>query len=165
MTQYLTFRTPKFIYFIVPMLIATALALSGCARSLGPGEYDRMAVGRVAHTDFGVVTAMHNVTIRGSRSGLGPGVGAVAGGVVGSTIGGGTPENVLGAIGGAVVGGLIGAAVEEGATKQRGIEYTIQQPSGNVISIVQAEGGPVIMPGQRVRIVYGADRVRVEPDY
>ncbi len=165
MTQRLTLPNLRFFRSVTPVMIAAVLALSGCARSLGPNDYDRMAVGRVAHTEYGTVVSTRNVTIRGSRSGLGPGVGAVAGGVVGSTIGGGTPENVLGAIGGALIGGLIGSAVEEGATKQRGIQYTIEQPNGNVITVVQAEGGPVIAPGQNVRIVYAADRVRIEPDY
>jgi len=164
MTQYLKISTPRFIWIIMPFVIA-ALVLSGCARRLGPNEYDRYAVGRAAYTDFGKVISMHNVKINGTRSGIGPGVGAVAGGVAGSTIGGGDVSNVLGAIGGAVLGGLLGSAVEEGATRQTGIEYTIEQPDGKIITVVQAQGGPVIKPGQEVRIVYGADRVRVEPNY
>ncbi len=147
------------------LFVAVSLVLSGCASGLGPDTYQRSAVGSVRATDFGTVIGVRNVTIEGTRTGLGPATGAIAGGIAGSTLGGGKPEHALGALGGALVGGLLGAAIEEGVTRQRGVEYTIRRSDGQVVTIVQAEGGALIAPGQPVRIIYGADRARVVPDY
>ena len=144
-------------------LIAVApLALSACASGLGGSDVPRSGAGQVNTAQRGVIVSAREVRIEGTKSGIGAGAGAIAGGAGGSQIGSGTAAGVAGAVAGAVVGGLVGAAAEEGLTRRSGIEYTIQDDSGRLFTVVQGDD-VVLAPGQRVLIVYG-ERVRVIPD-
>lgn len=150
--------------FLVKALAATAvaasLAVGGCASGLGAGDYGRSQVGQINRVDEGVVLRVRPVRIEGTRTIVGPATGAAIGGVAGSQIGGGDEERAIGAIAGAVLGGLAGAAVEQGATAQRGLAYTVQKKNGEIVNIVQAAdiqipaGAPVYIEyGQRARVV------------
>jgi outer membrane lipoprotein SlyB len=101
------------------------------------------------------------VRIEGTRTIVGPAVGAAVGGIAGSEIGGGDEERAIAAIAGAVLGGLAGAAIEEGVTRREGTAYTIRLNTGALVNIVQ-EGPAVAYPGQSVTIEYG-ERARVLP--
>jgi outer membrane lipoprotein SlyB len=136
--------------------------LAACASGLGGSDVPRSGAGQVNTAERGVIVSAREVRIEGTKTGIGAGAGAIAGGAGGSQIGQGTAAGVAGAVAGAVVGGLVGAAAEEGLTRQTGIEYTIQDDSGRVFTVVQADD-IVLAPGQRVLIVYG-ERVRVVPD-
>ena len=81
--------------------------------------------------------------------------GAALGGVAGSTIGRGRGQ-VAGAIGGAVLGGLAGSAIEENATRQPGLEITVQLDNGRMVAVTQAADEP-FYPGDRVRVLIGND--------
>jgi outer membrane lipoprotein SlyB len=111
--------------------------------------------------EYGVVERIRPVRIEGTRTIVGPAVGAAVGGLAGSEIGGGDEESAIGAIAGAVLGGLAGAAIEEGVTRQEGAAYTIRLNDGSLVNVVQA-GAPVAWPGQSVMIEYG-ERTRVMP--
>jgi outer membrane lipoprotein SlyB len=55
---------------------------------------------------------------------------------LGSTIGGGSGRGVARAAG-TVAGAASGAAMEEGATRQKGLEITVKLDNGETVSIVQ----------------------------
>ncbi len=83
----------------------------------------------------------------------GAGIGALAG----SAIAGHGARNE-----GAVVGGVAGAAVEEGSTKQKGVEITVKLDGGRMIAVTQAaEPNEVFRVGERVRILSGGGVTRV----
>ena len=139
------------------LVVALAATLGACASSqIGGGNVvSRDATRAVSQVEYGVVIDSRQVTIEGTRSGMGAAVGAVAGGVAGSQIGGGRAENA--------VAGLIGDAVEEGVTKQAGIQYTVRLQSGR--SIVVTQGADYIIPnGAQVQVIYDRDgSARVVP--
>ncbi len=147
------------------LVVALAATLGACASSqIGGGNVvSRDATRAVSQVEYGVVIDSRQVTIEGTRSGMGAAVGAVAGGVAGSQIGGGRAENAVAGVAGAVVGGLIGDAVEEGVTKQAGIQYTVRLQSGR--SIVVTQGADYIIPnGAQVQVIYDRDgSARVVP--
>jgi outer membrane lipoprotein SlyB len=85
---------------------------------------------------IGVVIMVREVQIEGTKSGLGAVAGGLMGGVLGSTIGGGSGRRVA-TVAGGIAGAGAGAAIEEGATRQKGLEITVKLDNGEVISIVQ----------------------------
>ncbi len=138
MTAYPMRRT-KFRAAIVAALAGATLA-TGCASGLGGDTYTRGQTGVPQETVSGTLTAMRQVRIEGTRSGIGAGTGAI-------------------------VGGLVGAATEEGVTGQTGWEYTVNLDNGSTVTIVQGDREPVSTPGGRVRVLYGPGVVRVAPAY
>ena len=115
------------------LVVAMAAALGACASSqIGGGNtVSRDATRGASAVEYGVVIDSRQVTIEGTRSGVGAATGAVAGGIAGSQIGGGTEERAVAGVAGAVVGGLIGDAVEEGVTSQKGLQYTVRLDRGS----------------------------------
>ena len=116
------------------ILVATAL-LAGCAGGLGGGDYERGQTRGVQEVQMGVVESVREVKIEGTKTGIG------------STAG-------------AVVGGVAGAAVEEGTTRQPGIEVTVRLDSGRMIAVTQA-ADEQFKVGERVRILSGSGVTRV----
>jgi outer membrane lipoprotein SlyB len=141
--------------------LLAAVLLSACASGLGSGDYERSQVRGVQEVRMGVVEAVREVRIEGTQSGIGPAAGAVVGGVAGSEIGQGK-GSVIGSVLGAVAGGVAGAAIEEGATRQKGVEITIKLDSGRMIAVTQAaDPNEVFKVGDRVRILSGGGVTRV----
>ncbi len=104
---------------------------------------------------------MREVKIEGTESGIGSTAGAVVGGVAGSDVGGGKGQ-IIGGVIGAVVGGVAGAAIEEGATRQKGVEITVKLDGGRMIAITQAaDEKETFKVGERVRILSGSGVTRV----
>jgi outer membrane lipoprotein SlyB len=68
--------------------------------------------------------------------------------------------STVGAIVGAVAGGLAGSAVEEGVTRQAGLEITIKLDNGQLIAVTQAADED-FRPGERVRVLSGRGATRV----
>lgn len=130
------------------------LSLIGCARNISPDNYSADSAGQVNNAVKGVIVNARPVDISGSQSGVGGTAGAAGGAVAGSAIGGGTRANILGAIGGALIGGMAGSAIEEGVTRQQGMEYIVETKSGSLITIVQGTDAPLAV-GTRVIIIYG----------
>jgi len=135
--------------------------LSACAGGLGSGDYSREQARGVQEVQMGVVEALREVKIEGTKSGIGPAAGAVVGGVAGSEVGGGK-GSIIGSVLGAVAGGVAGGAVEEGATRQKGIEITVKLDGGRTIAVTQAvDPNESFQIGDRVRILSGGGVTRV----
>jgi outer membrane lipoprotein SlyB len=115
----------------------------------------------VQEVQMGTVESVREVKIEGTKSGIGSTAGAVVGGVAGSDVGGGKGQIVGGVIG-AVIGGVAGAAVEEGTTRQKGVEITVKLDGGRLIAVTQAaEEKEIFQVGERVRILSGGGVTRV----
>src|SRR5512139_2097952 len=108
---------------------------------------------------MGVVESVRQVKIEGTKTPVGPVAGAAIGGVAGSTIGGGKGSTIA-AIAGAVAGGLAGGAIEEGVTREDGVEITVKLDSGGMIAVTQEADEP-FQPGERVRVLEGGGVTRV----
>ena len=146
---------------LFPVGVITTLLLAGCAGGLGGGDYERGQTRGVQEVQMGVVESVREVKIEGTKSGIGTGAGVVAGGVAGSHVGGGKGA-IVGSVLGAVVGGVAGAAVEEGTTRQKGIEITVKLDGGRLIAVTQAaEEKEIFKVGERVRILSGSGVTRV----
>lgn len=137
-----------------------ALALGGCASGLGGGTYERAEARRAMTVEYGTVEAVRAVRLEGTKTAIGPTAGAVVGGVAGSGVGGGRGQAIATVIG-AVAGGVAGAAIEEGATRQPGVEVTVRLHSGQLLAVVQADEGEAFRLGERVRVVRDGGTVRV----
>ncbi len=136
-------------------VLAASLVLSGCPASMSGGAYSRSQAREAQDVQLGYVENVRQVLIEGTKSGVGTVGGAALGGVAGSTIGQGRGQ-IAGAIGGAVVGGLVGSAIEEGVTRQPGLEITVRLDNGRMTAVTQAADEP-FYPGDRVRLLTSYD--------
>ncbi len=141
------------------LLTASLVMLGGCAGGVGGKDYSRGQTRAVQEIQMGVVQSVREVNIEGTKTPIGAGAGAVVGGVAGSTVGSGK-GSVVGAALGAVLGGLGGAAVEEGTTRQKGVEITVRLDSGRMLAITQAADEQFRI-GDRVRVLSGGGATRV----
>lgn len=143
--------------------IAAAILLTACASGKSGDVYTRDQVRQVQTYRVGIIETIRPVRIEGTKTPIGSAAGAVVGGVAGSTVGSGKGSAVV-AVLGAVAGGVAGAAVEEGLTRQDGLEFDIRLEDGSHISVVQAAQSvnqETFAVGDRVRVVEGAGVVRV----
>ena len=144
---------------IAGALVATSV-ITGCAStSSGSVNYGGQA-GREQTVRMGVVESVRQVTIEGSKSGVGTIAGGAIGGVAGSNIGGGNRGSAVGTILGAVAGGLAGNAIEQGTTKKPGLEITVKLDNGELRAITQ-EADETFHPGERVRLLSANGVTRV----
>ena len=140
--------------------LLAAVTLAGCASGLGGGDYERAEARRVMSVRMGIVESVRPVKLEGTKSPVGTVGGAAVGGIAGSSIGQGKGA-AIGAVVGAVVGGLAGAAAEEGVTRKQGIEVTLKMDNGEMLAIVQEDGGENFKPGERVRLLQDGRTTRV----
>jgi outer membrane lipoprotein SlyB len=119
-----------------PLLALFSLVASGCASSMSGNVYSRDQAGKVQTVHTGEVILVREVQIEGTKSGLGGLAGGIMGFALGSTIGGGSGKGVARAAG-TVAGAAAGSAIEEGATRQIGLEITVKLDNGEVVAIVQ----------------------------
>ena len=62
----------------------------------------------------------------------------------------------------ALAGGVAGSAVEEGTTRQKGVEITVKLDGGRMIAVTQAaDDKEMFKAGDRVRILSGGGVTRV----
>ncbi|MHB1245684.1 MAG: outer membrane lipoprotein [Sulfuriferula sp.] len=139
--------------------LLAALTLSGCASGLGSRDYSRNQARSVQQVQTGVVVDVRNVNIEGTKTPIGTGAGAVVGGLAGSQLGRGN-GSIAGAVLGAVAGGFAGSAVEEGVTRQKGLEITVRLDSGRTIAVTQG-ADEYFRPGDRVRVLSEGGTTRV----
>lgn len=160
------FRKPAAL--VLAAIMVTALpALSGCGPHVGGYDYNASET-RQSNTVYrATATAVREVNINSNSStnqtagGL---IGAIAGGVIGSTIGSGSGRT-LATVGGALLGGAAGVGAGNLASQQTGLQITLRYDNGSEEVIVQGKD-PYITPGQRVRVVVGANGTRrVEPEF
>ena len=145
--------------FAFTLAAAALLALGGCASGTGGKDYSRDQTRSVQEVQMAVVESVREVNIEGTKTPVGAAAGAVIGGVAGSTVGSGTGSTLATAVG-AVLGGVGGAAVEEGVTRQKGVEITVRLDSGRLIAITQA-ADESFRVGDRVRVLSGGGTTRV----
>lgn len=145
------------------MAIAAAIAASafitGCASTTSGSVYSGGQARQEQTVRMGVVESVRQVTIEGSKSGVGTIAGGVVGGVAGSNIGGGK-GSTIGTILGAVAGGVAGSAIEQGTTKKQGLEITVKLDNGELRAITQ-DADESFRPGERVRLLSGSGVTRV----
>ena len=141
------------------LLAALAAAMAGCATRESANVYGKHEAGREQTVRMATVDSVRQITIEGSRSGVGAAAGGVTGGIVGSGVGhnrGAAVAGVLGAVG----GGVAGQAIEERVTRKDGFEITVRLDSGELRAIVQ-EADEAFKPGDRVRLLTSGGVTRV----
>jgi outer membrane lipoprotein SlyB len=142
--------------------ILVAAALSACASNISPTSYSVGSVGQVNRTIAARVISARPVEISGT-TGAGGATGAALGATAGSGAGNGGRASLAGGIAGAVVGAMAGAAIEQGATKQSGIEYVVQTENKNLMTVVQGVS-PAFSANDRVLVLYGSPaRIIADP--
>jgi outer membrane lipoprotein SlyB len=144
-------KTTKF----VSLLVFIVLVTGGCASSMSPNVYSRDQAQKVQTVHKGEVIMVREVQIEGTKSGVGAIAGGIMGFALGSTIGSGSGRTVARAAG-TVGGAAAGAAIEEGATRQMGLEITIELDNGEVVSIVQG-ADEMFDEGDLVRVLRRPD--------
>jgi outer membrane lipoprotein SlyB len=89
--------------------LALLIAVSGCARGLGGGDYSRRDARQAYRVQYGAVVATRPVKIEGEYTNLGTLGGGTVGYSLGRVIGDGDGSRVAGAVGG--VAGAVAALV------------------------------------------------------
>jgi len=140
--------------------IAASAVITGCASTSAGSVYSGGQARQEQTVRMGVVESVRQVSIEGSKSGVGTVAGGVVGGVAGSNIGGGSRGSAVGTILGAVAGGIAGNAIEQGTTKKQGLEITVKLDNGELRAITQ-EADETFRPGERVRLLSGGGVTRV----
>lgn len=143
---------------IAAAIVASAF-ITGCASTTSGSVYSGGQARQEQTVRMGVVESVRQVTIEGSKSGVGTIAGGVVGGVAGSNIGGGK-GSTIGTILGAVAGGVAGSAIEQGTTKKQGLEITVKLDNGELRAITQ-DADESFRPGERVRLLSGSGVTRV----
>lgn len=144
---------------LIAIALASTLVLGGCASSMSGSAYSRDQTRGEMSVRMGVVDSVRQVQIEGTKSAVGGLGGAALGGYAGSEMGKGKGSTV-GAIAGAIAGGLAGGAIEEGVTRQPGLEITVRLENGQYIAVTQA-ADEAFRPGDRVRVLSGRGATRV----
>ncbi len=142
------------------LALLAVVTLAGCAGSKSGAAYNREQARHEMTVRKGVVESLREVSMEGSRSGVGGFAGAAVGGVAGSSIGGGKGQ-IIGAIIGAVLGGMAGNALEEEGTKKQVLEITVRLENGQLIAVVQESAVNEFKPGDPVRVLSGGGESRV----
>lgn len=146
-------------YIFVLPIVATLLVSSGCVSSKSGNVYKRDQARTVQRVELGIVEHVREVRIEGTKSGLGAAIGSAVGGVAGSEVGHGAGRKIA-TILGAAGGGAAGAAAEEAATREQGLEITVELDNGRMIAVTQAADEPFNV-GDRVRVLSGQGITRV----
>ena len=145
-------------YIYILPIVATLL-VSGCVSSKSGGVYKRDQARTVQRVELGIVEHVREVRLEGTKSGIGAVIGSAVGGIVGDEVGHGSGRQIA-TILGAAGGGAAGAAAEEAATRQKGLEITVELDNGRLIAVTQAADEPFNV-GDRVRVLSGQGITRV----
>ncbi len=140
-------------------LAAASTLLAGCATPVGGADYGRYQVRGEQSVRLATVMSVRAVNIDGTRSGLGGFAGAVAGAIAGNSVGRGNGSG-LATVAGAVVGGVAGSAIENSASRQTGVEVTVQFDNGKLSAITQG-ADEAFAVGDRVMVTSGSGVTRV----
>jgi outer membrane lipoprotein SlyB len=140
---------------LISILVLLTLTFFGCASSMSGNAYSRDQARQLQTVKQGTVVGVRSVQIEGTKSGLGTIAGGVLGGALGSAIGEGSGQ-IIGIAAGGVGGAVAGSAVEEGVTRQNGLEISVKLDSGETVAIVQAADVPFAV-GDRVKVIQGAE--------
>lgn len=119
------------------------LTLSACASNAK--HVPRHA--KYQSVSYAVVVDTQSITIGGSNTGIGSYVGSSA------AIYDATSNSFLGLVLRGLVGGVVGATLEEGATRRKGVSYTVEDTHGKIAQI--ASKNTKLAKGSCVKIVNG----------
>jgi outer membrane lipoprotein SlyB len=145
-----------------PVVLILLAALAGCGPDYSANTYNTSAVQQANKVERGVIVGLRDVVIS-SKGTTGAVTGAAVGGVAGSQAPGGGVGSALGAIGGTLLGGIVGSSVEQASADQPAVEYVVEKPNHELISVTQKD--EVRLPiGQRVLVIAGT-QARIVPDY
>ncbi|MGD8122730.1 glycine zipper 2TM domain-containing protein [Vibrio sp. TRT 2004] len=133
--------------------------------------YQRNTARPVNEVVFGQVDTVRYITqqeiVKSQGSGWQTLLGAVVGGVVGNQFGGGTGKEVATA-----VGAVAGAGIARSNANQvyrmehKLVELLIETEQGKLIDVIQdIDSGMLFEKGDKVRILYFDDGVRVDKEY
>ena len=146
----------------LPFVFAAVLALGGCGPDYSANTYNTAAVQQANKVERGVIVGRRDVQIS-AKGTTGAVTGAAVGGVAGSQAPGGGVGSALGAIGGTLIGGIVGSSVEQATGDQAAVEYVVEKPNHELISVTQKD--EVKLPiGQRVLVIAGT-QARIVADY
>jgi len=149
-------------YRILIALLLTA-TLTGCLSQLTGDSYGRHEARVAQEVVYGNVESLRLVKIEGTKSRIGPLIGAIIGGRAFERDGRGRGDRVVEAVG-AAAGGVAGAAVEEGVTRQDGVEISVLLSDGDEIAVVQAiDPKADFRIGDKVRVLFMRGTARVVP--
>lgn len=136
------------------------IGLAGCASSMEGDTYTRGQVRQVENVQMATVQGVREIMIEGTKSAIGAGAGTIIGGVAGASSNHGRAGSVIASVLGSVVGGMAGAGIEEGITRQKGLEVTIKYDDGRMVAVVQGDNEK-FKAGDRVRVINGSGVTRV----
>ncbi|MDH3588835.1 MAG: hypothetical protein OEQ74_05470 [Gammaproteobacteria bacterium] len=146
---------------LITLMLATAL--SGCLAKMTGDHYGRHEARVPQQVTYGTVEELRLVTIEGTKSRIGPIIGAIIGGRAFEDVGDGTGGEVMEVVG-AVAGGVAGAAVEEGVTRRQGVEITVMLRDGDEIAVVQEiDPKTDFRIGDPVRVLFLDGYARITP--
>ncbi len=140
--------------------LSLVLFLAACSTS-SPDVISRADAQRMSTVEDGTLLSIRTVTVAGSQSGIGGTVGGVVGGLAGYGSGGNQSTNQIAGVLAAVAGAAAGNAIEKVSTREDAFEILVQLKNGDRRAIVQAKGGEVLEPGDKVIIVSSGGKVRV----
>lgn len=143
-------RTLSWLMPALAMLVTLPL-LTGCPASMSASAYTRDQARSAQNVEYGTVQSVRQVQIEGTKSGVGTIAGGAVGGVLGNEVGAGTGRT-LATIGGGLAGAVAGSAIEEGVTRQTGLEITVRLDNGRTVAVTQA-ADTTFSPGDRVRVL------------
>ena len=159
-------QTRRITPLVLPLILISAMAVTGCARQISSGSYEGVAAGETVQTWEGVIQSARQVqiqeqdTLEGNKTGQL--LGGLAGGVAGARFGDGVGR-LLASAGGAIAGAFAGALVEQEIKRQPAMEYIIRSDRGDLVTMVQGMDN-VLVVGQRVYVQQSArGRGRVIP--
>src|SRR5262245_56291832 len=133
--------------------LLAVLQLCACAGSLSGQVYPRSQARQTWHVEEGKVTDVDEVLIEGQRTYAGHAGGGYIGYELGRLTTSGRGQGLAGAVG-AVAGAAAGGAIEEHATREKGLQISVELDQGATIAIVQA-ADQQFQVGQRVRVLRG----------
>lgn len=131
-------------------LIGLAIAAGGCTLPSRGDVYSRSETRSAWNVQYGEVVDVDQVTIEGRRSEIGRVGGGLVGYQAGRTVGSGAGSRVAGAVG-AVAGAVAGEAIEEGVTREKGLQITVKLDGGRTLAIVQA-ADQAFSVGEKVKV-------------
>lgn len=132
-----------------------ATLLTACMTPSSGTVYSRNEARTAWSVVEGRVSDIKPVQIEGNRSVLGTAGGGYIGYELGRAVTDGRGRGVAGAVG-AVAGAAAGQAAEERATRQDGLQITVDLDRGATIAVVQA-ADVTFTPGERVKVLRRGD--------
>lgn len=145
------------------IVLLLAASLSGCLARLTGDHYGRHEARVPQQVTYGTIEELRLVTIEGTKSQVGPIIGAIIGGRAFEEVGDGRGRRIMKVVG-ATAGGVAGAAVEEGATRRQGVEITVLLRDGDEIAVVQEiDPKTDFRVGDPVRVLFLDGYARITP--